>query len=1046
MIAPRSGEETAGGNKWTPQPRHGDRIQHRDQASTRRTAGRNIGSPCHLPPIGRNPLNRRRFVASFGISAALGALSQARGAVFSQAGQAEAGNEPSSNPVWPRPTIVPIPEAIARIAKHVISLNGTWKFTLRPPARFWANDADPSGWDDIQVPGECTMQGFQIARDTEYPFKRAVEIPADFKGRRIFLRFDGVYSYGRVWVNGRHVRDHRGGFTSWDCDITPFVTPGRRAWITVGVTDESNNISWQSNYAKHYIGGILRDVRLFAVPADYVTRFHARTEFDRSFANATLKVTLAAAFGSARHANVELRMKDPAGKDVRIRNASLQLSRERPETVATIPVSRPEKWDCERPRLYTLEAVFKAGGGETETLVKRVGFRQVEVRGNQLYVNGDPVKLRGGCRHDVYPTRGRSTTSALDEQDVRLLKNANFNFVRTSHYPPTQAFLDACDRHGLYIEEESAVCFVNQSWGSQIAAESDPHYTAQFMNQFAEMIERDRDHSCVIIWSLGNESKWGENFAKEHSYVKAEDPARPVIFSFPASVPAGVKAYDIYSDHYPKFDSDFSSAALPRLNDEFGHVPCYNQRTQRRDPGVRNYWGRSIKKFWEGMLGASGCLGGSIWASIDEVFMLPDSCVGYGEWGIIDGWRRQKPEYWLAKKAYSPTRLPDAPVENPGSGNPLRIPIRNGFNHTNLNEVAIKWSVGSEAGKITSLNVPPGREGTLVIPGRAWRNGETVKLEFTNREGRLLDRYELPVGRPVWSFPSAQGPAPQIREGSQNIHVKGRNFEVVFSKVSGLVESAVYKGYRILEGGPMLNLAPYTLRNWWLTSLRMVRAKDEAVIEISGNYQRSGSPSSQALVYAQYQVRIDADGLITTNFSLRDVPKGVSEIGVAYILPSETDQLSWSRKGLWSAYPPDHIGRNTGVAYRKREAGEENYRTAPTWPWSQDTSDYFLFGKDDAGGRGTNDFRSQKENIWFASGVISRTGIRARAESDASHAVRAEIISDGRVRFNINSAWAYPDLAWGNMCPPIPASSTYEGTVRLRLTDNDSIGAEFRDL
>jgi len=461
---------------------------------------------------------------------------------------------------------------------------------------------------------------------------------------------------------------------------------------------------------------------------------------------------------------------------------------------------------------------------------------------------------------------------------------------------------------------------------------------------------------------------------------------------------------------------------------------------------VRNYWGRSIKKFWEGMLGASGCLGGSIWASIDEVFMLPDSCVGYGEWGIIDGWRRQKPEYWLAKKAYSPTRLPDAPVENPGSGNPLRIPIRNGFNHTNLNEVAIKWSVGSEAGKITSLNVPPGREGTLVIPGRAWRNGETVKLEFTNREGRLLDRYELPVGRPVWSFPSAQGPAPQIREGSQNIHVKGRNFEVVFSKVSGLVESAVYKGYRILEGGPMLNLAPYTLRNWWLTSLRMVRAKDEAVIEISGNYQRSGSPSSQALVYAQYQVRIDADGLITTNFSLRDVPKGVSEIGVAYILPSETDQLSWSRKGLWSAYPPDHIGRNTGVAYRKREAGEENYRTAPTWPWSQDTSDYFLFGKDDAGGRGTNDFRSQKENIWFASGVISRTGIRARAESDASHAVRAEIISDGRVRFNINSAWAYPDLAWGNMCPPIPASSTYEGTVRLRLTDNDSIGVDFRDL
>jgi len=982
-------------------------------------------------------------VTAFGTSAALGALSQARGAAFLQAGQAEGGKGP--NPVWPRPTIIPIPEATAGAGKQVISLNGTWKFTLRPPARFWANETDPSTWDDIQVPGECAMQGFKIARDTEYPFKRAVAIPAGFEGRRIILRFDGVYCYGRVWVNGRHVRDHRGGFTSWDCDITPFVTPGQQAWITVGVTDEWDNISWQSNYAKHYIGGILRDVRLFAVPAGHLTRFHAETGFDNTFTDATLKVTLAAALGRARHSSVELHLKDPAGKDVPIRPSSIRLSRERPEAVATIPVRRPEKWDSEHPRLYTLEAAFKAAGGETETLVKRVGFRQVEVRGNRLYVNGDPVKLRGGCRHDIYPTRGRSTTPALDEQDVRLLKNANYNFVRTSHYPPTQAFLEACDRHGLYIEEESAVCFVNQSFGSQISAENDPHYTPQFMDQFAEMIERDRDHPCVIIWSLGNESKWGPNFAKEHSYVKAEEPTRPVIFSFPASVPRGVKAYDIYSEHYPKFDSDFSSASLPRLNDEFGHVPCYNLGTQRRDPGVRNYWGRSIKKFWDGMLGASGCLGGSIWASIDEVFMLPDSCVGYGEWGIIDGWRREKPEYWLARKAYSPTRLPDTSVQNPGPGNPLRIPVRNGFNHTNLNEVAIKWRVGSEAGEIGNLNVAPGSEGTLAIPGGAWRNGDVVSIEFTNREGRLLDRYELPVGRPVRSFPPVQGPAPQIREDSQTLRVLGRRFEVVFSKASGLVESAAYRGHRILEGGPILNLEPYTLRNWWLTSLRTSRAKDEAVIEISGNYQRSGSPSSQALVYVQYQVRIDADGLITTNFSLRDVPQGVDEIGVAYILPGETDQLSWSRKGLWSVYPPDHIGRNTGVAGKARAAGEERYRAAPSWPWSQDTSDYFLFGKDDAGGRGTHDFRSQKQNIWFASGVISRTGIRARAESDAAHAVRAEIESDGRVRFNINSAWAYPDLAWGNECPPIPVSRKYEGTVRLRLTDNDSIGVDFKD-
>jgi Glycosyl hydrolases family 2, TIM barrel domain/Glycosyl hydrolases family 2, sugar binding domain/Glycosyl hydrolases family 2 len=931
------------------------------------------------------------------------------------------------------------------VEKPVLSLNGAWKFTLRPPARFWLDKADLSGWDDIEVPGECTMQGFAIARDTEYPFKRVIRIPADFHGNRIFLRFDGLYSYGRVWVNGHHVRDHRGGFTSWECEITSFVTAGQEAWITVGVTDESNNISWQSNYAKHYIGGILRDVSLLAVPADYLNRFHAQIDFDSSFTDATLKVTLGMAFHRARHVSVDLCLKDPAGNDVPIHPLSVRLSRDRPEAITTIPIRRPEKWDCEHPRLYTLEAAVKTGGAETQTLMKRVGFRKVEVRGNSLYVNGDSVKLHGGCRHDVHPTRGRSTTPDMDEHDVRLLKNANFNFVRTSHYPPTEAFLEACDRHGLYVEEESAVCFVDQSFGSQTPAQNDPRYTAQFMDQFAEMIERDRDHACVILWSLGNESKWGSNFAKEYSYAKIEDATRPVIFSFPGSVPKGVKAYDVYSKHYPKFDSDFSSASLPRLNDEFGHVSCYNQGTLRRDPGVRNYWGRSIKEFWDGMLGASGCLGGSIWASIDEVFMLTDSCVGYGEWGIIDGWRREKPEYWLAKKAYSPARLPDTYVENPGPGNPTKIPIRNGFNHTNLSEVTIKWSVGSDAGEINSLNVAPGAAGLLALPGRTWRNGELIRIEFIDREKRLLDRYELPVGRAIWDFPSVHGPAPKIREDSQTIHVSGKQFELAISKASGLIQNAAYKGHRILEGGPVLNLPPYSLRNWWLTNLRVTNTLEEALIEISGNYQRSGSRSSQALVYVQYQVRVDAGGLITTNFKVRGLPREVEEIGVAYILPSETDQLSWSRKGLWSAYPADHTGRNNGVASKTRAAGKGQYRVGPSSPWSQDMNDYFLFGKDDSGGRGTRDFRSQKQNIRFASGIISRTGVRARAESDSTHAVRAEIEPDGRVRLNINSAWAYPDLAWGNECPAIPVSSVYEGSCRLRLVNNDSIDVNFTD-
>jgi hypothetical protein len=986
-------------------------------------------------------VNRRNFAASLGISAALRILSPKSDFGRQSGKRDQSDEESSSNPVWSRPTIVPVPETTPGVTTPVRSLNGTWKFTLDPPERFWSDDVDASDWSNIEVPGECTMQGFGIARDTEYPFRRTVFIPADFVGKKMFLRFDGVYSYARVWVDGQYVRDHHGGFTSWDCDITRWAVPGKESQITVGITDESDNISWQSNYAKHYIGGILRDVRLFAVPADYVNRFHVRTDFDSSFTDAVLCVTLEMAFERSRRARIELSLKNPEGDHVSIRPGSVDLSHQRPEATITIPVVRPAKWDSEHPHLYTLEATVKVNDLPAQTLSKRFGFRKVAVHGNRLFLNGDAVKLHGGCRHDVYPTRGRSTTPGLDEEDVRLLKGANFNFVRTSHYPPTESFLDFCDRQGLYIEEESAVCFVDEAFGSRVAAQDDPHYTAQFMNQFSEMIERDRDHPSVIIWSLGNESQWGSNFAKEYSYVKREDPSRPVIFSFPESVPQGVKAYDIFSKHYPTFNSDYSSASIPRLNDEFGHVSCYNQVTLRRDPGVRNYWGRSIKEFWQGMAAASGCLGGSIWASIDEVFMLPSSSVGYGEWGIIDGWRRPKPEYWLAQKAYSPAKLPDEYVKSPGSGNPLKIPIRNEFNHTNLSEITIQWSVGSERGEIGNLDVPPHASGWLALPGRAWRNGEKVHIRLIGPTHQLVDEYEIRVGRAQWIFPPAGGPAPKVVEDSRTIRVSGPSFEIVLSKASGLIRHAAYEGHTVLEGGPVLNLAPATLQNWWLSSLKAATRDDEAVIEISGNYQREGNFADQVLVNVEYQVRIDGRGLITTDFKLDGIPPGTGEVGVAYILPSETDQLSWSRKSLWSAYPPDHIGRAAGIANKVRLGGREAYRAQPSWPWSQDTRDFFLFGKNDAGGRGTNDFRSQKENIWFASGIVSRTGVRARVESEARHAVRAEVQATGQVRLNVNTAWAYPELDWGNDCPALPVSSVYHGSVRLRLTDRDPIQA-----
>ena len=484
-------------------------------------------------------MNRRKFVRSFGSSTLISALAlNDRGAAAAinaaahslpggQSTTATDAGGPGANPAWPRPVIVPIPTEVAGVAHPVTDLGGVWKFSLLPPPEFWADHVDPAKWLNVNVPGELTAQGVPIVRDSEYAYKRSLTIPSSARGKRVFLRFDGVYSYARVWVNGKFVREHHGGFTSWNCDITNFVTPGQSAWLTVGVTDRADEISYASNYAKHFIGGILREVKMLILPTDYVTRFHIETDFDSAFKNGTLKVTVAMAFHQAQSATVNLELRDPQGKVLNIEPGSIVLSAEKPEATIAISVAAPKRWDVEHPEAHGCMASVIVSGIVTQKLSRHFGFRKVERRKNRLYVNGDEVKLHGVCRHDTHPLRGRSVTPEIDLQDALLLRDANVNFVRTSHYPPTESFLDACDRVGIYVEEESAVCFVNQAWSIAARTESDPDFTTRFMNQFAEMIERDRSHPSVILWSLGNESHWGTNFARERSLRESGGPLAP---------------------------------------------------------------------------------------------------------------------------------------------------------------------------------------------------------------------------------------------------------------------------------------------------------------------------------------------------------------------------------------------------------------------------------------------------------------------------------------------------------------------------------------
>ena len=439
------------------------------------------------------------------------------------------------------------------------------------------------------------MQGFSIKNDIPFAYKKEIKIPSDYKGKNIFLQFDGVYSYARVWINDNYVRDHFGGFTRWKCDITQFVKPGEKVWVTVEVTDKADDISYGSGYAKHQIGGILRDVSLIALPRVYPEDIKIVTDLDGNYINADLNIS-GKLNKVSEHARIELRLYDKDQKEIKLKKPVYTINKESGFKI-TNPVNTPEKWDAEHPNLYTLQILFYTNDDLQWSKKYKFGFRKVSVENNIFLVNGKPVKLRGACRHDIHPLLGRVSTPEYELKDVLLAKESNMNYIRTSHYPPTDNFLSLCDEYGIYVEDETAVCFIiNYRIEGYKAAEnsqSNPSYTDRYLSQLEEMVNTHKNHPSVVIWSIGNESVFGTNFQKSYDWVKANDKTRPVMFSYPGTAPDSIAPYQILSMHYPDIDGDldqyakktkgFGHSGIPVIFDEWAHVACYNNETIKLD-------------------------------------------------------------------------------------------------------------------------------------------------------------------------------------------------------------------------------------------------------------------------------------------------------------------------------------------------------------------------------------------------------------------------------------------------------------------------------
>lgn len=903
----------------------------------------------------------------------------------------------------PTPRISPIPSQVGNITSPRLSLNGDWQFSSVSIAK-----------TSIKVPGEWVMQGFDIPPEETAIYTRKLDIPAAWKSLRVYIRFDGVSSHGLVKVNGQKVAEHEGSFVPFEADITDALTNGDNV-LTVEVRAHtiSDMLACTSQYATHTVGGLLRNVSLFTLPKTNLADLTILTPFDKSYKNAWLKVKAELSNLSDEDASTAIRytLRDANGKTVlqqQTKKITIGRSHSLP-LIDSFKVKSPQHWTSETPYLYQLTTELLVDDKPAQTVVNRVGFRDVKVNGNELLVNGKPIKLRGVNRHSVHPLTGRSISAALDRKDAELFRAANCNYIRTSHYPPSQDFLDAADELGLFVESEASLAWIEHGaspiW--KLWDYTDEKFLPYMIQANVDNVQANKNHPSLIIWSLGNESKWSPLWAKVKNVVKKIDPSRPTSFHdqcWGGYNNAGSSA-DIANYHYPGIDGPAATDTMsrPTLFGEYAHLSTYNRRELLTDPGVRDFYNEPLVRFYDSIYAHKGNLGGAIWSGIDDTFHLPDGqIVGYGPWGPIDGWRRPKPEYWGMKKAYSPVKVTHVhfPV---GKEKALVVVIENRHDFLNLNQVKISAKINDKVQEVQA-DINARSKGKISIPIK--EQIRSFEISFIDPRGFTIDEehYQLEEenksGRAQYKL--------SMMQDSSSIRVLVGEVQYLINRRTGMIDQ-VRKGKEILlNQGPVFTFVPlnsedggkpnvagetyqndiHLIKNYayytlFVTDMDVTAQQDSIVVQMDVTYNEGSGKQ-------RYVFRKDAT--FTTEYAINSNQKDASpyQYGLMMQLPKRFDRLSWKRKGPFSWYPADHIGRNVGTAklLSKPLLAVEEVGVRPLHPW-----------KDDANTFGSNDFRSTKKAICEAT-LVDEAGAKVQVLSNADQASRTWL-QDGQINWLI---------------------------------------------
>lgn len=848
------------------------------------------------------------------------------------------------------------------------NLNGEWQFCFFEdrsdvPEGFEKTSPESPLWKSIRVPGcwETQGYGYPIYHNTPYPFPntppvinrdvptgfylRTFDVPQSWDGRRIILHFGGVYSGYFVWVNDTLAGYAEDSALPSEFDITPFLKEGSNKlvvkvfkWTDGSYLEDADH--WRAS-------GIHREVLLLGIPEKPLYNFGVRTVFENGYDSAELQIRpeIEAPFGSLDNGwTVKGQLFDaegiPVGKEMSApAKAALREGYPQRNTVKfgilSQKINNPHLWNAEDPYLYTLVLSIKDKDGKVlDARSCKVGFRDVKIHDGQLWVNGKSIKLNGVNRHDHSQTDIKAVTREEMRRDVELMKQFNFNAVRTSHYPNDPYFLDLCDRYGLYVIDETNLETHNS--GGYLTRQ--PEWAGAYLERCTRMAIRDRNHPSVIIWSLGNESGMGPNHSAMSGWLKEYDETRPIHYEGAQGDTDDPQWVDMLSRMYPAL-TDLEALATA------GHITrpvvmCEYAHAMGNSPG-------NLKEYWDLVRKYPKLIGGFIWDWIDQGILqyTPD---GKKNW-LYGGDFEKDPDFgqgdFCINGLLSPDREPKAsiyemkylgqPFEfSVGESQPLTVTVTNRQYFTDSGNYDFCWEItdGSKvyaSGLLDTGSIPAGGSRTAVISTKRLKWSGDMEIFLNLRAVLNKDMVYAGKGHEAAHFQQliagsrphvAAGPKGKvsIQETDNAYEVSAAGWKASICKQSGYIESYILGGDSVLTSP----LAPDFTRAWtdndngWKAPEKLAFWVDATeklqTVSINASSTSDGAAAIDVVKEIAGKVRLTLgytifkSGQVDVKFNLEKLDKAVPELiraGMSCNINSKYGNVTYLGLGPRDNYP-----------------------------------------------------------------------------------------------------------------------------------------------